>query len=148
MVVDGQAGGEDALAVCRSCTQRILSLLSRGLGLRSPAQHGPRFVNIDRDTPLLLAPNLRDWLPANHLVHFILDAVDQAAHEKKLAQRQERKERGERIRGPGPTAPSAQLKASEKYNFTDAQSRIMKAGRGITVSKRTTRKRQWKWRAG
>ena len=35
-----------------------------------------RFVPIDRDTPLLLPPNLRDWVPADHLVHFILDAVD------------------------------------------------------------------------
>ena len=35
-----------------------------------------RFVTIDRDTPLLLPPNLRDWVPADHLVHFILDAVD------------------------------------------------------------------------
>jgi hypothetical protein len=30
---------------------------------------GPRFVNIDRDTPLLLPPNLRDWVPADHLAH-------------------------------------------------------------------------------
>ena len=35
-----------------------------------------RFVSIDRDTPLLLPPNLRDWVPGDHLVHFILDAVD------------------------------------------------------------------------
>jgi transposase len=35
-----------------------------------------RFVSIDRDTPLLLPPNLRDWVAADHLVHFILDAVD------------------------------------------------------------------------
>ena len=35
-----------------------------------------RFVPIDRDTPLLLPPNLRDWVPADHLVHFILDAVE------------------------------------------------------------------------
>lgn len=35
-----------------------------------------RFVSIDRDTPLLLPPNLRDWVPADHLVHFIIDAVD------------------------------------------------------------------------
>lgn len=35
-----------------------------------------RFVSIDRDTPLLLPPNLRDWVRADHLVHFILDAVD------------------------------------------------------------------------
>jgi transposase len=35
-----------------------------------------RFVSIDRDTPLQLPPNLRDWVPADHLVHFLLDAVD------------------------------------------------------------------------
>ena len=35
-----------------------------------------RFVSIDRDTPLFLPPDLRDWVPADHLVHFILDAVD------------------------------------------------------------------------
>jgi transposase len=35
-----------------------------------------RFVPIDRDTPLLLPPNLRDWVPAGHLVHFVLDAVE------------------------------------------------------------------------
>ena len=34
-----------------------------------------RFVNIDYDTPLMLPPNLRDWVPAGHLAHFILDAV-------------------------------------------------------------------------
>ncbi len=37
---------------------------------------GPRFVNIDRDTPLLLPPNLRDWVPADHLAHFVGDAVE------------------------------------------------------------------------
>jgi len=37
---------------------------------------GPRFVNIDRDTPLLLPPNLRDWVRADHLAHFVLDAVE------------------------------------------------------------------------
>jgi transposase len=36
-----------------------------------------RFVNIDRDTPLMLPPNLRDWVPAGHLAHFILDVVDE-----------------------------------------------------------------------
>ncbi len=34
-----------------------------------------RFVNIDYDTPLFLPPNLRDWVPAGHLAHFILEAV-------------------------------------------------------------------------
>jgi len=36
-----------------------------------------RFVNIDHDTPLLLPPDLRDWVAADHLVHFIMDAVGQ-----------------------------------------------------------------------
>src|SRR2546426_6948614 len=35
-----------------------------------------RFVSIDHDTPLLLAPNLRDWVPANPLCLFIVDAVE------------------------------------------------------------------------
>jgi hypothetical protein len=35
------------------------------------------FVNIDDDTPLLLPPDLRDWLTKDHLVHFIMDAVAQ-----------------------------------------------------------------------
>jgi transposase len=34
-----------------------------------------RFVNIDQDTPLLLPPDLRQWVPPNHLVHFLMDAV-------------------------------------------------------------------------
>jgi len=36
-----------------------------------------RFVNIDYDTPLMLPPNLREWVPAGHLAHFILDAVEE-----------------------------------------------------------------------
>ena len=34
-----------------------------------------RFVSMDRATPLLLPRNLRDWVPADQLVHFLLDAV-------------------------------------------------------------------------
>ena len=34
-----------------------------------------RLVSIDHDTPLLLPPDLREGVPAGHLVHFILDAV-------------------------------------------------------------------------
>lgn len=34
-----------------------------------------RLVTVDRDTPMLLPPDLRDWLPQGHLVHFIVDAV-------------------------------------------------------------------------
>lgn len=36
-----------------------------------------RFVNIDHDTPLLLPPDVRDWVPANHIVHMIMEAVGQ-----------------------------------------------------------------------
>lgn len=36
----------------------------------------PKFVNIDRDTPLLLPPDLRDWVAADHLVHFVIDAME------------------------------------------------------------------------
>jgi transposase len=32
-------------------------------------------VNIDHDTPLLLPPALRDWVPEDHLVHFIMEAA-------------------------------------------------------------------------
>lgn len=36
---------------------------------------GAKFVNIDRDTPMLLPADLRDWLPEDHMVHFILEVV-------------------------------------------------------------------------
>jgi len=36
-----------------------------------------RFVTVDRQTPLLLPCDLREWIPEDHLVHFILDAVEQ-----------------------------------------------------------------------
>ena len=35
-----------------------------------------RFVTVDRDTPMLLPPSLHDWVPQDHLVHFIIDAVE------------------------------------------------------------------------
>jgi transposase len=36
-----------------------------------------RFVNVDRETILLLPPDMREWVPENHLVHFVIDAVGQ-----------------------------------------------------------------------
>jgi transposase len=36
-----------------------------------------RFVNVDRPTPMFLPCDLREWLPDDHLVHLILDAVEQ-----------------------------------------------------------------------
>ncbi len=38
---------------------------------------GARYVNVDHDTPLLLPPDVREWVPEGHLVHFIMDAVAQ-----------------------------------------------------------------------
>jgi transposase len=38
---------------------------------------GAKFVNVDRDTALLLPPDMREWVPEDHLVHFILEAVEQ-----------------------------------------------------------------------
>ena len=35
------------------------------------------FLACDRDQAFLLPPDLRDWLPANHLAWFVLDVVDQ-----------------------------------------------------------------------
>src|SRR5260370_9702002 len=36
-----------------------------------------RFVNLDRQTPLFLPCDLREWVPEEHIVHFIVDAVEQ-----------------------------------------------------------------------
>src|SRR5919204_3002104 len=35
------------------------------------------FLRSDRDQPFLLPPDLRDWLPAEHLAWFVLDVIDQ-----------------------------------------------------------------------
>ena len=38
---------------------------------------GARFVRVDHDTQLLLPPDMRQWVPKDHLVHFIMDGVEQ-----------------------------------------------------------------------
>ena len=35
-----------------------------------------RLVNVDRDTPMLLPPDLREWVADNELAHLILEAVE------------------------------------------------------------------------
>lgn len=35
-----------------------------------------RFKNIDRNTPMLLPPDMRDWVAEDDLVHFVIAAVD------------------------------------------------------------------------
>jgi hypothetical protein len=35
------------------------------------------FIECDREQELLLPPNMRDWLPEDHLAWFVLDAVEE-----------------------------------------------------------------------
>src|ERR1044072_4207301 len=35
-----------------------------------------RFVNVDRETPMLLPPDMKDWVAKDDLVRFIIDAVE------------------------------------------------------------------------
>jgi len=37
---------------------------------------GQNFIACDRDQVFLLAPDVRDWLPAGHLAQFVIDTVD------------------------------------------------------------------------
>ena len=34
-----------------------------------------KFINVDRDTVMMFPPDLREWLPENSMVHFVIDAV-------------------------------------------------------------------------
>ena len=56
--------------------------------------------------------------------------VPLAEHEAKLAARAARKERGEKAGGKPPQAPRPGPEAKGQSNFTDPESRIMKAGSG------------------
>ncbi len=40
-----------------------------------------RFINLDRQKPMFLSCDLRDWMPAGHIVHFILEAAEQVPTE-------------------------------------------------------------------
>ena len=35
-----------------------------------------QFVTIDRETTMLLPPDLCEWVPEDSMVHFIIDAVE------------------------------------------------------------------------
>lgn len=37
---------------------------------------GTKYVNVDRQTPMLLPPDVREWVADNELAHFILEAVE------------------------------------------------------------------------
>src|SRR4051794_29991197 len=38
---------------------------------------GPSFIACDRDQSFLMPPDVREWLPENHLAWFVLAAVDE-----------------------------------------------------------------------
>lgn len=40
------------------------------------------FVNIDRATPMLLPPDLRDWVSEDDYVHFVIEAVERVTLEE------------------------------------------------------------------
>ena len=35
-----------------------------------------RFINIDRETPMLLPVDMREWVAGDDMAHFILEAVN------------------------------------------------------------------------
>ena len=35
-----------------------------------------RLVNVDRETPMLLPVDMRQWVPEDDLVHFVISAVE------------------------------------------------------------------------
>jgi len=37
---------------------------------------GTKYVNVDRETPMLLPPDVREWVAGNDLAHFVLEAVE------------------------------------------------------------------------
>ncbi len=57
-------------------------------------------------------------------------AAAQEEYKEKQAQRQARREAGQKPRGAEPTPPSEVPDPKAQYNFTDPESRIMKAGNG------------------
>jgi len=59
-----------------------------------------------------------------------LAGAQQADYEAKVAARQQQREAGQKPRGKEPQPPIAEPDSEAQYNFTDPESRIMKAGSG------------------
>lgn len=51
-------------------------------------------------------------------------------YEEKVSRRQSQREAGKKPKGPEPKEPSSDVDGKAQYNFTDPESRIMKAGNG------------------
>lgn len=80
-----------------------------------------------RETRLAKLKQAQSVIEARHAARM---AEKQREYEAKRAEREARRARGEAVRGRDPQPPSATPEAKEQYNFTDAESRIMKAGNG------------------
>lgn len=52
-------------------------LLGRGVGGGQDSVVGFNFIGAERDQVFLLPPDMRDWLPADHLAWFVIDVVDE-----------------------------------------------------------------------
>ena len=57
-------------------------------------------------------------------------AEERREYEEKVAQRQAQREEGKKPKGREPKEPSSDVDEKAQYNFTDPESRIMKAGNG------------------
>lgn len=56
--------------------------------------------------------------------------AQQRDHRARMEQRQAEREKGNKPKGPDPQPPSSEPEAKAQHNFTDPESRIMKAGSG------------------
>ena len=57
--------------------KEIWKSIEQSRGGTDPKVMPARFVTLDRQTPMFVPCDLRDWLPADYIVHFMLDAVEQ-----------------------------------------------------------------------
>ena len=66
---------------------------------------------MDGETPMLLPPDLREWVPANHLVHFVINAIGEL--DVRMATRQRAGQR-ERAVSAGDDARAAHLQLGDR----------------------------------
>ena len=74
----GQPGVDRSGRMARFCFRLRLSRKSvLSAGVKTILVMGLRFMPCDRDQSFLMPPDLRDWLPENHLAWFVLAAVEE-----------------------------------------------------------------------
>lgn len=57
-------------------TKEAVGLCKSRENVKEAGMGTQRFVNIDRETPMLLPPDMREWVKNDDLAHFILEAVE------------------------------------------------------------------------